>query len=296
MIATAPGATRARPRQRAGGELWGIAGWLFLLVLLLFSLLPMAWMFITSIKSQFAALQYPPEWVPREVTFEQYWTLLSPTSEIGQEFLRYLLNSIWVSTATTVLGVAVAVPAAYAFSRFRFPGRNALFYSVLVRNMFPAVVFLMPLFIMMRWVGLVNTHWSLIITYLTFGLPLSIWLLKGFYDNIPPQLEQAARIDGASRFQAFLLIVMPLSAPGIVATAIYSFILAWNEYVYALTFLNDERKLTLPVGLQRFFTEYATNWPGLMAASFIMSVPVVVLFLVLQKYFVRALTEGAVKS
>ena len=109
------------------------------------------------------------------------------------------------------------------------------------------------------------------------------------------QLEQAARIDGASRFQAFLLIVMPLSAPGIVATAIYTFILAWNEYVYALTFINDSEKLTVPVGLQRFFTEFVANWPGLMAAAFIMSVPVVVMFLVLQKYFVRALTEGAVK-
>jgi multiple sugar transport system permease protein len=154
----------------------------------------------------------------------------------------------------------------------------------------------MPLFIMMRWMGLVNTHASLILTYLTFGLPLSIWLLKGFYDNIPIQLEQAARIDGASRFKAFLLVVMPLSAPGIIATAIYSFITAWNEYVYALTFLNEKSRLTLPVGLQRFFTEFASNWPGLMAASFIMSVPVVVLFLVLQKWFVKALTEGAVKS
>jgi multiple sugar transport system permease protein len=154
----------------------------------------------------------------------------------------------------------------------------------------------MPLFIMMRKLHLINTHASLILTYLTFGLPLSIWLLKGFYDNIPAQLEQAARIDGATRFQAFIKIVMPLSSPGIIATAIYSFILAWNEYVYALTFLNDKDLLTLPVGLQRFFTEFATNWPGLMAASFIMSVPVVVLFLMLQKYFVRALTEGAVKA
>ena len=159
----------------------------------------------------------------------------------GKEFLRYMVNSIWVSTATTIIGVAVAVPAAYAFSRFRFPGRQALFYSVLLRNMFPAVVFLMPLFIMMRKLHLINTHASLILTYLTFGLPLSIWLLKGFYDNIPAQLEQAARIDGATRFQAFLLIVMPLSSPGIIATAIYSFIIAWNEYVYALTFLNDKR-------------------------------------------------------
>lgn len=281
-------------RRIAGG--WSVTGWIFLLLLLLFSVLPMLWMLITSVKSQFAAVQYPPELIPANPSLEQYWRLLSPTSEVGIQFLRYLWNSIFVSTLTTVFGVAVAVPAAYAFSRFRFPGRNALFFSVLFRNMFPAVVFLMPLFIMMRWMGLVNTHSSLVITYLTFGLPLSIWLLKGFYDNIPVELEQAARIDGCTRFQAFLLVVMPLSAPGIIATAIYSFITAWNEYVYALTFLNSDEKLTLPVGLQRFFAEYATNWPGLMAASFIMSVPVVVMFLVLQKYFVRALTEGAVKA
>lgn len=282
--------------RRKRRDPWRVAGNIFIAVLTILAALPMVWMFITSIKSQFAAVQYPPEWFPRSPTLDEYRRLLLPTSEVGRDFLRYMFNSIWVSFATTVLGVIVAVPAAYAFSRFRFPGRNLLFYSVLLRNMFPAVVFLMPLFIMMRWMGLVNTQASLILTYLTFGLPLSIWLLKGFYDNIPVQLEQAARIDGATRFQAFLYIVMPLSSPGIIATAIYSFIMAWNEYVYALTFINDKSRLTLPVGLQRFFAEYATNWPGLMAASFIMSVPVVVMFLILQKYFVKALTEGAVKS
>lgn len=286
---------RALRRGRAIRR-WTVGGWVFLVAITLFACLPMLWMLVTSLKTQFAALQYPPEWIPSEPTLEEYRRLLSPENEVGREFLIYLWNSVLVSAATTVLGVVVAVPAAYAFSRFRFPGRSLLFYAVLVRNMFPAVVFLIPLFILMRWLGLVNTHASLILTYLSFVLPLSIWLLKGFYDNIPPQLEQAARIDGATRFQAFLRVVMPLSAPGIVATAIYSFIVAWNEYVYALTFLNDKSKLTSPVGLQRFFAEYSTNWPGLMAASFIMSVPVVVLFLILQKYFVRALTEGAVKS
>jgi multiple sugar transport system permease protein len=287
-------ATRVRARKPI--DWWRWAGRGILAFLLIFTALPMAWMIITSLKSQLAALQYPPQWWPEEVTFQNYIRLLSPNNAIGHEFLRYFWNSLYVSILSTILGVVVAVPAAYAFSRFRFPGRQALFFSVLLRNMFPAVVFLMPLFLMMKWLGLVNTHGSLILTYLTFGLPLSIWLLKGFYDNIPPQLEQAARIDGATRFQAFFHIVMPLSSPGIIATAIYAFIMAWNEYVYALTFLNSKEMLTLPVGLQRFFAEYATDWPGLMAASFIMSVPVVVLFLVLQKYFVRALTEGAVKS
>jgi multiple sugar transport system permease protein len=291
---------RKYPSKRKKTRFWStpesFAGWLFMAFLLIYAVVPMAWMLSTSLKSQLAALQQPPVWIPKNPTLEQYRTLLSPYSDIGQDFLRYLRNSLWVSTATTVLGVLIAVPAAYGFSRFNFPGKNALFFSILVRNMFPLVVFLIPLFIMMQNLGLVNTHASLIITYLTFGLPLSIWLLKGFYDNIPPQLEQAARIDGATRFQAFILIVMPLSSPGIIATAIYAFIQAWNEYVYAVTFLNNDRLLTLPVGLQRFFTEYSTNWPGLMAASFIMSVPVVTLFLVLQKYFVRALTEGAIKT
>jgi multiple sugar transport system permease protein len=288
--------TGPRPASRKGIDWWRWAGRCFLVFILVFTALPMAWMFLTSIKSQFAALQYPPQWWPAEPTLDNYTRLLSPNSDIGLRFLRFMWNSFYVSLATTILGVMIAVPAAYAFSRFRFPGRTFLFFTVLLRNMFPAVVFLMPLFLLMRWLGLVNTHGSLILTYLTFGLPLSIWLLKGFYDNIPIQLEQAARIDGATRFQAFLLIVMPLSSPGIIATSIFSFITAWNEYVYAYTFLNKESLMTLPVGLQRFFAEYATDWPGLMAASFIMSVPVVVLFLVLQKYFVRALTEGAVKS
>jgi multiple sugar transport system permease protein len=283
------------PRKRKPIDAWRWVGRIFLVLMLLYTAVPMIWMLLTSIKSGFAAMQFPPQWWPSEPTLASYQKLLDPTNSVGQDFLRFFWNSLLVSTATTILAVIVAVPAAYAFSRFDFPGRKFLFFAVLLRNMFPAVIFLVPLFILMRLLGLVNTHGSLILTYLTFGLPLAIWLLKGFYDNIPYQLEQAARIDGATRFKAFILIVMPLSAPGIIATAIYSFIGAWNEYIFAYTFLNKNDKLTLPVGIQRFFSENTTDFPGLMAASFMMSLPVVVLFLVLQRYFVRALTEGAVK-
>jgi multiple sugar transport system permease protein len=276
-------------------DAWRWVGRIFLVMMLFYTAMPMAWMLLTSIKSGFAAMQFPPQWLPNEPTLASYKKLLDPNNSVGQDFLRFFWNSLFVSTTTTALAVVVAVPAAYAFSRFDFPGRKFLFFAVLLRNMFPAVIFLVPLFILMRLLGLVNSHGSLVLTYLTFGLPLAIWLLKGFYDNIPYQLEQAARIDGATRFQAFLLIVMPLSAPGIVATAIYSFIGAWNEYIFAYTFLNKNEQLTLPVGIQRFFSENTTDFPGLMAASFMMSLPVVVLFLLLQRYFVRALTEGAVK-
>ena len=294
MTATTLPATE-RPVSRRPIDWWRWGGRAFLAVLLFFTVMPMAWMVITSLKTGFAAMQYPPQWWPAEPTLDNYIRLVDPRGSVGQDFLRYFWNSMFVSVLTTIAAVVVAVPAAYAFSRFRFPGRSFLFFAVLLRNMFPAVIFLVPLFILMRVLGLVNTHGSLILTYLTFGLPLAIWLLKGFYDNIPIQLEQAARIDGATRFQAFFLVVMPLSTPGIIATSIYSFIGAWNEYIYAYTFLTRHDQLTLPVGIQRFFSENATDWPGLMAATFLMSVPVVVLFLVLQKYFVRALTEGAVK-
>ncbi len=294
--AAAAAGTRSRAaRRRKRPSALVVGGWVFLALLLAFTVIPMAWMVSTSLKTEFASIQQPPVWIPAEPTLQQYTRLLSPADETGRTFLGYLRNSVWVSVATTVIGLVVAIPAAYAFSRFSFPGKDALFFSVLIRNMFPVVVFLIPLFILMRTLRLYDTHGALILTYLTFGLPLSIWLLKGFYDNIPPELERAARIDGATRFQAFRLIVMPLSMPGIVATAIYAFIQAWNEYVYARTFVNTEELMTMPVGLEKFFTEYASNWPGLMAASFIMSVPVVVLFLVLQRHFVRALTEGAVK-
>lgn len=286
--------SRAMPRRRRI-DAWRWTGRFFLTFMLLYTALPMVWMLLTSIKSGFAAMAIPPEWWPNEPTLASYRNLLDPQNSVGRDFLTFFWNSLIVSTLTTVLSVLVAVPAAYAFSRFSFPGRQFLFFSVLLRNMFPAVIFLVPLFILMRFLGLVNTHGSLVLTYMTFGLPLAIWLLKGFYDNIPVQLEQAARIDGATRFQAFLLIVMPLSVPGIIATAIYSFIGAWNEYIYAYTFISRNDQLTLPVGVQRFFSENTTDFPGLMAASFMMSVPVVILFLLLQRYFVRALTEGAVK-
>ena len=293
MTSTSNNSTTRRRRKLNG---WRWAGRGILALLLFFTALPMGWMLITSFKSGFAAMQFPPQWWPNEPTLASYRNLLDPTNSVGQDFLRFFWNSLFVSTVSTILSVVVAVPAAYAFSRFDFPGRKFLFFSVLLRNMFPAVIFLVPLFILMRLLGLVNTHGSLVLTYLTFGLPLAIWLLKGFYDNIPYQLEQAARIDGATRFQAFILIVMPLSAPGIIATAIYSFIGAWNEYIYAYTFINRNEQLTLPIGIQRFFSENTSDFPGLMAASFIMSVPVVVLFLLLQRYFVQALTEGAVKQ
>ncbi|HQY32181.1 MAG TPA: carbohydrate ABC transporter permease, partial [Thermomicrobiales bacterium] len=178
-------AARAYPKRRRRKALsgWSIAGWVYMVLLLIFTVLPMVWMLSTSLKSEFASIQQPPVWIPKHPSLAEYRQLLNPNDRLGAQFLRYMWNSVWVSTMTTVIGLFVAVPAAYAFSRFSFPGRSQLFFSVLVRNMFPTVVFLIPLFILMKNLRLIDNQWSLILTYLTFGLPLSIWLLKGFFDN-----------------------------------------------------------------------------------------------------------------
>ena len=284
-----------RPRARRGIDGWRWGGRIFLILMVIFTVVPMAWMLLTSLKSGFAAMQFPPQWWPKEPTLANYQKLLDPRNSVGQDFLHYLWNSLYVSTATTICALLVAVPAAYAFSRFNFPGRRFLFFAVLLGTCFRRSSSLCRLFILMRKLGLVNTHASLILTYLTFGLPFAIWLLKGFYDNIPIQLEQAARIDGATRFRPSSTSSCHCRRQGSSRPRSIPSSWRWNEYIYAYTFLSKNEQMTLPVGIQRFFAENTTDWPGLMAASFIMSVPVVVLFLVLQRYFVRALTEGAVK-
>ena len=288
--------TSTPTRRRAWRKPENIVAIVFMVGLLLYTVVPMAWMLSTSLKSQFAALQQPPRWIPEHLTLDQYRTLLSPYNDIGRDFLRYLLNSIWVSTASTVLGVAVAVPAAYAFSRFSFPGKNALFFSVLVRNMFPLVVFLIPLFILMRNLRLVDTHLSLIITYLTFGLPLSIWLLKGFYDNIPPQLEQAARIDGATRFQAAVRIILPLALPMMAAIFLFNVIAFYNDYIIASVVLTGSENYTVGLGLRFFQSANGADWALFSAGAIAGALPLVILFYSMQRFLVGGLTAGAVKG
>lgn len=268
----------------------------FLIVMCIFALFPFAWMFSTSIKTPQEAFVIPPRWIPHHITFSAYRVLWDTHAANNNNFPRYFLNSAIVSLGAMILSVLIAVPAAYAFARFVFPGKNWFFYAILGRNMFPLVVFLVPLFQLMATLQLQNNYFGLILAYLTFSLPLAIWLLKGFFDNIPVELEKAARIDGCTRFGAFVRVILPLTIPGIVATAIYSFIGAWNEYIFATTLTSDPKLRTLPVGQAFFLTENSSNWAGLMAVSLVISIPVVAFFLLLQRYFIRALTEGAIKG
>ncbi len=283
-------------RKRRTALLDGLLSYGFLIILSIFSLFPFLWMFSTSIKKVQEAFIIPPRWIPREITFVAYRALWDSQAANNNDFPRYFANSLIVSAGTTILALLVAVPAAYAFARFTFPGKAVFFYAILGRNMFPLVVFLVPLFQLMAALHFQNNYFGLILAYLTFSLPLAIWLLRGFFANIPEELEKAARIDGCTRFGAFWRIILPLSTPGLIATAIYSFVGAWNEYIFASTLTSEPSMRTLPVGQAFFLTENSANWAGLMAVSLAISLPVIIFFLVLQRFFVRALTEGAVKG
>jgi arabinogalactan oligomer / maltooligosaccharide transport system permease protein len=214
-----------------------------------------------------------------------------------QPFGRWLLNSAIVAGATTVLGVFLAATAGYAFSRFRFPGRRAGLMSFLVSQMFPGTLMLIPLYIIIvKWLGLGSTWIGLILVYSTTSIPFCVWMLKGYFDTIPKELEESALMDGASVRVIFLKIILPLAKPAIAITALFSFMTGWNEFIQAATFIDKEAMYTAPVGLRFFVGGFSQQWGFFAAGAIITAIPVVALFLFLQKYLVSGLTAGAVKG
>jgi arabinogalactan oligomer/maltooligosaccharide transport system permease protein len=214
-----------------------------------------------------------------------------------QPFARWLVNSAVVSVATTLLGVFLACTAAYAFSRFRFPGRRAGMMSFLVSQMFPGVLMMIPLYIILvKWLGLGSTRIGLVLVYATTAIPFCVWMLKGYFDTIPKDLEEAALIDGAGPARIFWRIVLPLATPAIAVTALFSFMTGWNEFILAATFMDKETLYTAPVGLRFFVGGFSQQWGYFAAGAIVVSIPVVALFLFLQKYIVSGLTAGSVKG
>ena len=214
-----------------------------------------------------------------------------------QPFARWLVNGAIVALATTVLGIFLACTAGYAFSRFRFPGRRAGLMSFLVSQMFPGVLTLIPLYIILvKWLGLGSTRTGLVLVYTTTAIPFCVWMLKGYFDTIPKDLEEAALIDGASAPTIFLRIVLPLAKPAIAVTALFCFLTGWNEFILAATLMDKENMYTAPVGLRFFVGGFSQQWGYFAAGAIIVSIPVVALFFYLQKYLVSGLTAGGVKG
>lgn len=229
--------------------------------------------------------------IPKDATFDNYVKLFTE-----QPFLIWIRNSLFVTLIVTVIGVVLASTAGYAFSRFNFPGRKIGLLSLLITQMFPATMLLLPLFIMLSKLHLINTFFGLIIMYSATALPFCIWLMKGYYDTIPFSLEESASIDGASKILVFWRIVLPLASPALVISALFSFMAAWNEYIVAAQVLWYEDMFTIPLGLKSFQGNMTTEWGMYAAGALIISIPVIILFVTLSKWLVSGLTLGSVKG
>ena len=256
-----------------------------------FAVFPFLWMLMTSVKPNSEIFTRIPRLLPQHWSFQHYLAVFKYGG-----FGRYFLNSCLVALGTTVGSIIVGSLAAYAIARFRFPLRSVFLVLVLVVQMFPLVVLIIPLFIIMRRLHLLDTYAGLIVAYTTFTLPFGVWMLKGFFDSIPSSLEEAAMIDGCSRMSAFVRVILPVSAPGVAASSIYAFIGAWNEFMFAMTFINKEDMRTLPLGLQSFFGQFTVEWGPVMAASVVFTLPVLLFFLLVQKRLTTGLVKGAVKG
>jgi multiple sugar transport system permease protein len=256
-----------------------------------FGLLPVYWLLVTALSPRERTFAYPPSLLPRDLTLEHFRQLAD-----NPQLLRYLLNSVIVSVITAVLSVIVASYMAYGFSKFRFHGRRSLMSLVLASQLFPQSLLLITLYAVFSAYHLLNTYAALVLSFTTFTLPLCVWMLKGFFDTIDDSIIEAALVDQASRWRIIHSIVLPMSAPGLVAAGLFAFIRGWNDFIFALTLAGTDKQ-TLPPGLvNAFIGEASAEWAPLMAASLVASLPVVVAFIALQRHLVGGIAAGAVKG
>ena len=257
----------------------------------IFALFPIAWMLSTSLKSEAEALSLPISWIPKQFTLEAYgdmWTL--------KPFATYFWNSIVVSGVTAVLSTVVGALAGYGFSRFQFRGRTSLLAFFLATQMISGVLVIGPYFQILAALELYNTLTGLIIAYVTICLPFAAWMSKGYFDSIPKEMDEAGLVDGASRLQIFVRIICPIALPGTVSTLLFAFLLAWQDLLWALCLVSIDEKRTVTLGVAFLVGEFVIQWPMLTAASLIGSLPTILLYLFLQRYYVEGLARGAVKG
>lgn len=262
-----------------------------LLAGILIVLLPFWYMLITSLKPQSYIFEMPPRLWPAEVTLKNY------TSALGKDlFGLYFLNSLIVAVSSTAATVVISSMLAYAFSRLRFPGRDVLFYVFLLGMMIPPVMLIIPQFIVATWLSLTDKHLGLILVYVTMNLSMQTFLLRGFFDGIPRDLEEAARIDGATPWQIFWRIVLPLSRSGLAVVTIFTFLYSWDEFPWAHVAIKETTKRTLPIAIALFQSQHLTEWGQVFAASIVALIPVVVVFSIFQRHFIRGITTTGLKG
>ena len=269
------------------------------LLALLFIYVPVAWLIISSISSRSELLSTPIHWIPQHPTFQNYINILSPsqgTSEVAKTFRITLRNSLMVASSVTFIALTFGSFAAYALIRLRFPFRNILLIGILGTRMIPEISLVIPLYLFATRFGLFNTPAILIITYLSFALPFAIWLMAAFFDTIPVELEDAARIDGCNRVETLWRIIIPISAPGLISTGLFVFLSAWDEFFFALILTSTISAKTVPVAIAEFTGRHVVDVGSMMTGGVLAAIPPVLLALVFQRYIVSGLTAGAVKG
>jgi multiple sugar transport system permease protein len=286
--------------SRRGNLLSPLSRAVLLALYLVFTLAPILWLFLSTIQTQASLLRIPPQVLPETINFTNYVDIFRPAAfgnNSGQStFFLALRNSVIVSLGTTLVAVTFGALAAYAFARLNVPHRRTLLLVVLGSQLLPAISLIIPLFRMFKTAGLLDTLASLILAYSTFSLPFVVWIMAGYFQSVPAELEEAARIDGASRFQAFIRIALPLAAPGLGATAIFTLLNAWDEFFFALIFSSTFAAKTVPVALAEFIGRHTTNWGLLVTGGFIASLPPIVLSLLFYRYIVSGITAGGLKG
>lgn len=279
------GAPRKRyPKTRA-------IAWAVVVVLGLFGLLPIYWMIVTALTPNGEVFTFPPHFIPQTITFEHFAAVAGDTI-----LWRYLGNSVLISLVTALLTLIVATYTAYSFSKFRYRGRKAMMFLVLSSQMFPHALLLITLYLIYAAVGLLNTYLGVVMSFTAFTLPLCIWMLKGIFDTLPNEILEAATMDGANQFVIIHRILLPISAPGLVAAGLFAFMRGWNDFIFALTLAGPETMTLQPGLVNHFVGEFGSQWPELMAASIAVSLPVIIGFIWLQRYLVGGLAGGAVKG
>jgi multiple sugar transport system permease protein len=284
---------RAPGRDLAERVLGGPVLWVGLAALTLFAMLPFVWVFLASFKTRAELYATPIVYLPASLSVANYveaWTSkLTP-------FSRFFANSLWVSSVTMVATTLVSILAGYALARFRFAGRQTFLLIFLATQMFPAVLLIAPLLSQWYALGLIDTYQALIYSNFSFTVPFTVWMLVGYFESIPLELEESAMLDGCNRFGALCRVVLPLAAPGVAATAIFAFVASWSELLFAITFTSQTEMRTLSAGLLFMVGQYEIQWGQLSAGVIISTVPVAILFTYLQRHLIQGLSAGAVKG
>ena len=254
---------------------------------------PLFWTLITSLKTEKEIFQYPPTFYPHELNTKSYAAQI----ETGDfNMFQSFGNSFLISLGAMLIAVFLAVPASYAIARYRFRGRNIMLLGFLVTQMLPVSVLLTPMFIMFKKMHVYNTWWSAVFADATIGIPFSVLILKNYFASVPKELEEAAYIDGCSRFEAFMRVLVPVAKPGVIVCAIFSFLYAWGDLAYGMTFILDQQKRPITAGIFNFMGQYGTRWSYLSAFAIVTIIPVTLIFIFMQKYIIAGMTNGAVKG